>query len=102
MARPVCLFVYVLVRTGWEVACAGYPLVEGREGTPEALKALQAKLVVPLLNDSVTNTGVLSQVLTSAGTGEPREVTQWLAAEGVSGVTVAGPQSFGQPVPLCL
>eukprot|EP01025_Chloroclados_australasicus_P017698 TRINITY_DN19034_c0_g2_i1.p1 TRINITY_DN19034_c0_g2~~TRINITY_DN19034_c0_g2_i1.p1 ORF type:complete len:347 (+),score=33.47 TRINITY_DN19034_c0_g2_i1:127-1041(+) len=80
----------------------GYPLVEGLEGAADAIRVLSPKVVVPLINNSVSNTGVLTKILSSAGSNSPEEVKNWLATKRVQNVTVAGPQEFGTPLDITL
>lgn len=77
---------------------AGYAIVEGQEGTPELLRTLQPKALLPFHNNSVDYQGALTTVLTKAGSSMPEDVQRWLRQQGLQDIKVLGPQKFGQPL----
>jgi hypothetical protein len=81
---------------------AGYSVVEGLMGTPEALATLRPSVLVPLDNDNVDNTGVLGAIVRRSGTVDPAEVKAWLEGKGLHSVAVAGPQAPGKDLDIVL
>jgi hypothetical protein len=72
--------------------------VSGQEGSPELLKVLRPKVLVPFINNDAKNTGLLAAVLSSKGDIAPKPVAEWLRAQGVTDVEVVGPQEVGEPL----
>ena len=81
---------------------AGYAIVEGQEGTPELLRTLQPKALLPFQNNSVDYQGALTTVLTKKGSSMPQDVQRWLQQQGMQDIQVLGPQKFGQPLDVAL
>lgn len=81
----------VLVGPSVDVSLAGYPLLKGKRDLAAALKALKARVFVPLANSELDHVGPLADAMQVDGPRTAEATARALQEQGVSGVHVEAP-----------